>query len=309
MLSRLVPFLPFFEVIPEIFSIFATLKIMKATQADIAIIGAGNVATHLIYALQAAGYTVKAIMRHRKIALSLHKEEALSRDRHRPVVVTEASELPEAGIYIYSVSDGILPKLAEQISHEHPDSLHIHTSGSTGLDVFAPVCKHCGVLYPLQTFTASRELDFSQIPCFVEGNTADSLAAISALAHRLTRTVAELDSRRRRELHLAAVFACNFVNHCYAIATERLIQKAGVSPEVLVPLIGETAAKACQLGAMAAQTGPAVRADERILACHQTMLIDDPLRQQVYETLSHSIHDYATRNHVNNNQNHPHDKL
>ena len=65
------------------------------------------------------------------------------------------------------------------------------------------------------------------MPLFIEANNAETLASVREVSETLSDTVREMDSENRRRLHLAAVFACNFVNHCYALG-EKVMEKAGL---------------------------------------------------------------------------------
>ena len=63
---------------------------------------------------------------------------------------------------------------------------------------------------------------FKNIPSLFEG--VDDLAFETShhLADSISERVYILSSEARKHLHLAAVFACNFVNHCYEISSELL---------------------------------------------------------------------------------------
>lgn len=63
---------------------------------------------------------------------------------------------------------------------------------------------------------------------------------VEDLANELSDTVYPLDSAKRKKLHLAAVFANNFTNHCCTLAYH-LLEKNGIAPTVLLPIIDETA--------------------------------------------------------------------
>ena len=95
----------------------------------------------------------------------------------------------------------------------------------------------------------------------------------------------------RRRLHLAAVFACNFTNHCCTLADD-VLADAGLDFSVLLPLVDETIAKLHQLPPAQAQTGPAIRHDENVLGLQRAMLSDRPDLQEIYSLLSKSIQQY-----------------
>lgn len=256
---------------------------------DIVLIGAGRVAGHLAQALVREGMPPVAICARtqasaRRLADSLGPSV---------VALDDTARLPHADLYIYAIKDDALPVLAATVGNRFPEACHIHTSGSTPVSVFPAVCTCCGVLYPMQTFSAGRPIDFRRVPLFVEGRNTRSAQMVDRLARRLSDYVQPLDSQRRRALHLAAVFACNFVNHCYALAAQVVEQQAGVDWQTLLPLVDETAAKVHQMPPAEAQTGPAVRMDQRIIGAHLDMLANDHDMAEIYRLMSRSIHRMA----------------
>ncbi len=65
----------------------------------------------------------------------------------------------------------------------------MHTAGSVPLDVFRNNATNYGVLYPLQTFTKDRPLDYSQIPFLIEANTPDNLGLINQIASSVSNRI------------------------------------------------------------------------------------------------------------------------
>lgn len=108
------------------------------------------------------------------------------------------------------------------------------------------------------------------------------------LAGDLSDNVRYATSEQRKYLHLSAVWACNFTNHCYAIAAE-ILQKHDIPFSVMLPLIDETARKVHELSPKEAQTGPAVRFDENVIRAQAQLLKSDPLVKDLYERMSLSI--------------------
>ncbi|MCS6833231.1 MAG: DUF2520 domain-containing protein, partial [Flammeovirgaceae bacterium] len=150
------------------------------------------------------------------------------------------------------------------------------------------VAEEIGVFYPLQTFSKDKEVDFSQIPFFIEANTTSLTDFLVKIASRLSNEVYEMNSEERKRLHLAAVFACNFTNHLLTIAHQELM-KLKVPFEVLHPLIVATINKALEITPFAAQTGPAIRRDQNTMSIHLQLLEERPLVQQIYRLLSENI--------------------
>lgn len=109
------------------------------------------------------------------------------------------------------------------------------------------------------------------------------------LAKSLSQHVRPLGSDQRKYVHLAAVWACNFVNHCYDVAAD-VLARQHIPFDVLLPLIDETARKVHELPPGEAQTGPAIRYDEHVIREQSQLMRLNPLEKDLYERLSVSIH-------------------
>lgn len=200
---------------------------------------------------------------------------------------TDFEQVAEADFYIISVSDRAVAEVAEKLQRP-ADSIVVHTAGSVSVEALGEGL--CGVLYPFQTFTSGREIDFGKVPLFVEGCNEDVEQQIKAFAEKLSMRVYSADSQSRREIHLAGVLACNFVNALYSMAADRLAQREGFSFDVLRPLIEETAHKAIESEhPRNVQTGPAVRGDKAVAERHVSMLEGEPLKQELYRLLDEYI--------------------
>ena len=179
---------------------------------NIVLIGSGNLAEALARAIsRTEGATLLQIFARnakRGTALALENGTAWSSDPR---------ELAAADLYILAVSDAAITSLPIPA-----EAAVVHTAGGIGIEALPARFDRRGVLYPLQTFTQGRSVDFAKIPLFVEGNDDSFTSELEAFARNLSRTVYRADSDRRVRLHLAAVFACNFVNHLYALGGEIL---------------------------------------------------------------------------------------
>ena len=253
------------------------------------IIGSGNVATHIGKALQRQGYIINGVFSH-----TLANAEQLAAALHCPAT-DSIGDVPEADAFLFSVKDSALPSLASEIVKRFGKTpTYIHTAGCIPVSIFGNGATRQAVIYPLQTLSKQREIDFRTVPLFIEATDAETLAAVKEVAETLSDTVREMSSENRRRLHLAAVFACNFVNHCYALG-EKVMEKAGLDFSYLLPLVDETAAKAHTLSPRAAQTGPAVRWDDNVMQTHLDLLEDEPRMAEIYRLLSQSIKEYSAK--------------
>lgn len=249
----------------------------------VVIVGSGNVATHLSLAMA----SLEGIEICQVYSPTEAHAEILAERLNCDFVTNPTQIRKEADVYLFALKDQALETVIRAVPANN--GLWLHTSGSMPMQVFAGYTERYGVLYPLQTFSKSREISFRGIPLFIECHREEDKNCLEELARRLSGKVCELSSEKRRSLHLAAVFACNFTNHIYALA-EEILAKEGLSRDYLFPLIDETAAKVHELPAQEAQTGPAIRYDENIINKHLGMLADDPDVQTLYRLLSQSIH-------------------
>ena len=237
------------------------------TIQNIVILGRGNVATHLSEALLNAGYSV----------LQLWKR---------------GDVLIDADLYIIAVSDDAIEDVSKLIP-EH--KFFAHTSGSVELS-------RGGVFYPLQTFSKNIEVDWTNIPILIEEINMDDgtnvethgHASLQDIAKKISTNVHITTPEKRRHLHLAAVFACNFTNHLWTIS-EDLLNEKDIPFDLLKPLIHQTFLKIQNHSPKNVQTGPAVRNDLKTLEAHRKILSEcrDALQcvstTEIYNILSKSI--------------------
>lgn len=247
-------------------------------------IGAGNLATRLAITFSKVGFEiVQVYSRTEDSAKSLAK-------KLQTEYTTQTSFLvKDADIYVVALKDSAVDKVLRQINIGN--KLLVHCSGSLPMNVLSAYTENYGVFYPMQTFTKKREVDFKSIPIFIEASSSGNLQVLNNLAHEISESVTVLDSEKRKSLHIAAVFACNFANHCYAMAA-KYIESKELPFEILRPLILETAQKVQELHPKDAQTGPAIRFDENIINSHLEQLEEMPGMQELYNSISKSIFEH-----------------
>jgi predicted short-subunit dehydrogenase-like oxidoreductase (DUF2520 family) len=254
---------------------------MNIKEAKICVIGAGNVGTRLALSFQAAGLQiVQVYSRTQRSALELASKLGTA-------CTTDIKNLtPDADIYLICVPDIIIGPLSSKIPAKN--KMLIHTAGSVDIKVLEHNGGLRGVFYPMQTFSKFKEIDFSQVPMFIEGSCQESEEVLYALSRLLSHKVYSINSEQRKSLHLAAVFACNFANHMYGIADD-ILRRSGMHFEILKPLIKETSDRIQKLAPRDCQTGPAVREDLDILEAHMALLDSDPVYKDLYRIASNSI--------------------
>ena len=176
-------------------------------------IGSGNLATNLTLAWKEAGIPVEQVFSRTEA-----NAKALAEQLGCAWTTSTEEIVNDADLYLFSLKDSALEAVASKLPKNN--GLWVHTAGSMPLAVFEPFATRRGVLYPLQTFSKVRRIDLGNVPFFLEANSEEDGAILEQLARAVTRDVRFLPSEKRRHLHLAAVFACNFVNHIYALADD-----------------------------------------------------------------------------------------
>lgn len=242
---------------------------------QIVIIGSGNVAHHLAKAFVKNNIPLAQVFGRNEKDLNKISEELN--------IPYSIEKLEDADLYIICVSDNSVEDVSKIISKK--DCLVAHTSGSLAKENLKGNYRKSS-FYPLQTFSKSKELDYEKIPFFIEAENENDKNILFELASKISKNVMESTHKKRKYIHLTAVFACNFVNHLFSRAKE-ISDSQEIPFNYFLPLIDETVQKIHEIEPKSAQTGPAVRNDKRILQLHEQLLKDESL--EIYKTMNHSI--------------------
>ena len=248
---------------------------------NIVFIGAGNIATNLSEIFAASGHTIKQIVNRTASAASV-----LAKEFNSCFTDNINDTLTDADIYMICVKDDAIGSVIHKLPYVK--GLVVHTSGSTSIDIFNNRFINFGVYYPFQSFSKFRKVNITDTPVFIEANTIQNEENLLEFAKMFSKNVSIINSKQRLALHVCGVFANNFSNHMYTLAYQ-LSKKYSLPFEVFFPLIKETAEKIRHRSPIAAQTGPAVRNDNKILDIHREMLNDEKDMLEIYNLLSESI--------------------
>lgn len=251
---------------------------------SVAILGSGNMAFQLLSAFDKASIPLRGL-----ISRDINKGASTLEATSAKCELVRGRDLTdlETDLILLAVPDDAIEDVLRCYQF-HSDHILVHTSGAASIDVIRH--ERAGVFYPLQTFTWGESVDFSGIPILVEGSSLCIEEALIALAKSMSNTVQLTSSENRLKLHVAAVLVSNFTNHLYHRA-EKWLAESDLSLEILQPLMEETRRKARKIGPEKAQTGPAVRGDERTMRLHQELIKEDSLRE-LYHLLSEDIKNF-----------------
>lgn len=249
-------------------------------QQNIVVIGCGNVASYFAHTFHSIGHCIVQIFHP-----NIEKAKALA-DLYQAEPVCDTDKInPHANLYIIAVKDNAIIEVAHKLPNTQ--GIIVHTSGSVGIDVLN---KHHrkAVFYPLQSFTKKIVLSNRNFPILIESYNQNDIEYLTKLGKDLGNEVIFMNSQERSRVHLAAVFAANFTNHCIKMAYDIMI-KNNHQPEMLLPLIKEIINKLNYISPQQAQTGPAVRNDYAVIEKHLQMLKGDQEIQHIYQVLTQHI--------------------
>lgn len=196
----------------------------------------------------------------------------------------------DADLYIIAVSDAAVEEVARCLPKVK--GIVVHTTGSVPMDVLRNVdCAGYGVLYPFQTISKARRIDAADIPLMIEADKEATASFLYDIAGRYGfDRIAYADSGKRRRVHLAAAFACNFPNAMIAIS-QKILETNGIDKDIINPLVEETFEKIKSIPAKEAQTGPAARKDYPTMEKHRALLMDAGMEEEekLYTLISEYI--------------------
>ncbi len=239
----------------------------------VSVIGTGNVATHFISVFEKSDTT-------EIIQIYNHNNESLKRFS-KFNTTTKLDDLKPADLFLICIKDDKVEGLVKKMN---VNGVVAHTSGSVPL-LDSP--NRDAVFYPLQTFSKDKNISFKDLPLCIETENESDRHILKSLADSIRAKAYNVNSRQRQELHLAAVFVCNFVNHLYHIGHEICSEK-DLPFDILRPLIQETADKINFKNPKEAQTGPAKRKDQSTINRHINQL-ENPVYKELYRYLTTSI--------------------
>lgn len=257
---------------------------------EIIVIGTGNLGFHLCKAIENQGIDyefafAKAEKENVKNSLKLlgyyNVSSSVISELKAPLL-KDLINLPTADLVIIATPDDVIARLSEQLK---TTATVVHTSGSVSLSAVAHHKNH-GVFYIPQSFSKSRPVDFKELSICLEFNNKQTQSTLEILGNTLAHKLTYLNSQQRGHLHIAAVYMNNFVNHCYA-KSEEILNDTQIDASLLFPLMNETLAKAQELGAKEAQTGPARRNDVQTIARHLVALKTSD--RDMYNAITQSI--------------------
>lgn len=202
-------------------------------------------------------------------------------------LIEDISQISEPCLLFICISDSAIPAFTQKFAMRQ-NLVMIQMSGNIPLPQIEGAKAKYGVFYPLMSFSEGYKISWPEIPVFLEANDDETKLLLEQMAQKFGNSYSYMDARKRKALHLAAVFANNFVNHNLA-AAYYICQQNGIDFECLQPLVLQTIRKAFTTNPAKVQTGPALRNDIPVIQEHIQMLEFSEFFRKIYETSTQSI--------------------
>ncbi len=247
---------------------------------QVVIIGSGNVATVLANRMHGQGISIKEVYSQSYAHANLLATKVNAKALNNLENISQ-----DADLYLIAVSDKAIESIVSQL--KLPNKLVVHTAGSVSIQVLQQASNKIGVLYPVQSLRTDMN-EATLIPFLIDGNTTDTIQQLEELAKLLHSPVAFGNDEVRAKLHVAAVFACNFVNYMY-VQSALFCEKEQIPFSLLQPLIEETANRLQNNHPSTVFTGPAVRGDIQTINKHLELLSAYPEQEKLYSFITQLI--------------------
>ena len=247
---------------------------------SVTIIGAGNVASWLVFALKNANIPIRQIY-----GRNLQKCQNLAESCNAEAIDDLSKINGNSDLYLFSLKDDAYQSVVSAIPFRLP--MAAITAGSVSQEVLSPIADRYGVVYPYQTLTQGTDFSGIEVPLCIEGCDENTSEELFTFAQKISNNVQYVNELQRKHLHLSAVFSSNFTNAMYGIGFD-LLDNEGLEPKMLLPLLQNTLDKLQTLSPWQSQTGPARRSDKKVMTEHLKLLETTDL-QDIYKLISSYI--------------------
>ena len=268
----------------------ATNKNQRIVNNSLVIVGSGKLAKQFI----------KHFIQH-----SLHLKQVISRSNKKKLskkfpkqfhIENKLSKIdPFANIYLIVVNDDSIKDIVQHWPFQlDQKQVILHCSGSITSNIFEPISENHGVMWPIQSFSNQKKINWKTIPICITANNKFSKNKIKQLSLKLTQKITLVDDDKRGKLHLAAVILNNFSNHLFVLVEEYLV-KNDLKFDLLIPIIQETITLLDSNLPISLQTGPAIRGDHETIKKHLKILKKNTTLKTLYQLMSDSIQSHDKR--------------
>jgi len=250
-------------------------------QFVITVIGSGNVATQLSKKFHKDGHLINGVF-----SYSDKSAEELAKTTNS-TLISQPNNLPkDSDIYLVSLPDDTYLAVLEKLDIKN--NLLIHTSGSLKSADLSSFTPRWGCLYPLQTIKQNQEVNWSNVPFYIEAANNDDQELLTSLCKQLDFQFHIANSEKRNKLHIAAVATNNFTYHLLSTIRE-FCEENKIEFKDLQLLLNQSVQNSYKENAYDLQTGPAIRKDNQLIKKHLKFLYKDQNLKEIYELFTRQI--------------------
>ena len=209
---------------------------------QLSIIGTGRLGTALGVALLHAGYSISSLVASH--AQKARRAARLFDGKPQVVAAKQLSTLRAADVFLITVPDDQIARVADELSELKFHAIALHTSGALSSDVLAPLQKsgwHTGSVHPLISVSDTKT-EFAGAFWSVEGDRT-ALRVGKQIVRDLGGQSFSIRSEDKPLYHAAAVMASGNVVALFDVALEMLMQcrlSRKQARDILTPLIAST---------------------------------------------------------------------
>jgi predicted short-subunit dehydrogenase-like oxidoreductase (DUF2520 family) len=263
---------------------------LKSQKFEIAIIGAGTLASALARALHSRGYRIAEIVS-RSNPQSLRRARMLASRIQSSATTIQAAEL-SAGVVWICVPDDAIAATAEQIAGERDwrGKIAVHSSGALSSDTLEPLRRkgaEVASAHPLMTFVSSSQPKLKGVPFALEGS-AKALGAVEAIISDFEAQAFRIARAEKAAYHAFGFFSSPAIVALIAAATDvgKLAGLDGKRVRALMePIVRQTIHNCFRSSPQQAFSGPVRRGDVETIRKHLEVLRQQPDSLEVYRAL------------------------
>jgi predicted short-subunit dehydrogenase-like oxidoreductase (DUF2520 family) len=274
----------------------------SGTKPQIAIVGAGNLASALATSLRGAGYRIEQIIS-RSYAQSLQSARRLAREVEASAVAIDRTQI-RADVVWFCVPDAEIARTAASLTKaaDWKGRVALHSSGALTSDELAVISRMGAAVasvHPLMTFVRGSRPPLAGVSFAIEGS-PKAVRVARAIVRELGGQPFPIRKDQKEAYHAWGMFASPLLTALLA-ATERVAIAAGVNRKAarkrMLPILKQTLANYSRLGAPQSFSGPIPRGDAATVAKHLKILRKVPGAREVYIALARvALRDLPAKN-------------
>jgi predicted short-subunit dehydrogenase-like oxidoreductase (DUF2520 family) len=262
----------------------------KNQKFEVAIIGAGTLASALARALHSKGYRISEILS-RSNPQSLRRARMLASRIQSSATTVQAAEL-SAGIVWICVPDDAIASVAAQMVGERDwrGKIVVHSSGALSSDALEPLRgkgAEVASAHPLMTFVSSSQPKLKGVPFALEG-TAKALTAVESIISDFEAQAFRIARTEKAAYHAFGFFSSPALVALIAAAID-VGKLAGLDAKraraLMEPIVRQTIDNCFRTSPQQAFSGPVRRGDVETIRKHLEVLRRQPDSFEVYRAL------------------------